>query len=87
MPKKGSDFNQQITVLLRDDGTKQILTAIAYFRGDGGSYAGPVRDACASYVREWLAKLTPAERKRFDDILDNVKVKAAMERAIKSVQS
>ncbi len=84
MPKKGQDFTEQITVLLRDDGTKEALTAIAYFRGDGGSYAGPVRDACASYVREWLARLTPAERKRFDEILGNVRVKRNMERAIKA---
>lgn len=83
MPKKGQEFTEQITVLLRDDDTKEMLTAIAFYRGDGGSYAGPVRDACATYVREWVARLTPAERRRFDEILDNVKVKRNMERAIK----
>lgn len=83
MPKKGKDKTEQITVLLNDDGTKEALTAIAYYRGDGGSYAGPVRDACAFYVREWLARLTPAERKRYNEILDNVRVKRNMERAIK----
>ena len=83
MPKSSKEFTEQVTVLLRDDGTKETLTAIAYYRGEGGSYAGPVRDACASYVREWLARLTPAERRRFDEILDNVKVKRNMERAVK----
>jgi len=83
MPKKGQDIEIAVSIFLRNDGTKEMLTAIAYYRGEGGSYAGPVRDACASYVREWLARLTPAERRRFDEILDNVKVKVRMEKAVK----
>lgn len=72
MPKKTKDFVVPINVLIRDDGTRQLLIAIAYFRGEGGSYAGPVRDALGEYTRKFMASLTPAERRRFDEIHGNV---------------
>lgn len=84
MPKRTIDFNVPVNVLIRDDGTKEALIAIAYFRGEGSSFAGPVRDALATYVREWIARLTPSERKRFDEILASVKTSEAMRKAIRA---
>lgn len=82
MPKKTIDFNIPINVLIRDDGTRALLIAIAYFRGEGGSYAGPVRDALGAYTRTFVASLSPTDKRRFDDILASVKVTEATRKAI-----
>lgn len=87
MPKKTVDFSQKINVLIRDDGTKESLIAIAYYRGEGASFAGPVRDALARYVREFVAALSPSERKRYDEILASVKTTNAMKKAISQTAS
>lgn len=78
MPKKSIDFNIPINVLIRDDGTRALLIAIAYYRGEGGSYAGPVRDALGAYTRTFASGLSLAERKRFEDILATVKTTEAL---------
>lgn len=82
MPKKTVEFDIPVNVLIRDDGTKEALIAIAYFRGEGSSFAGPVRDALNTYVREWLSKLSPSDRKRYDEILESVKTSDAVKRMI-----
>lgn len=84
MPKLTVDFSVPINVLIRDDGTKEQLIAIAYLRGEGSSYAGPVRDALARYVSAFVGGLSPADRKRFDEILSNVRTTMAMEKAIRT---
>lgn len=73
MPKKSTDFPEQINILCPEDTTIQLI-AIAYYRGDGGRYAGPARDFIATGIREWIEALAPKERKRFDEILANVKI-------------
>lgn len=78
MPKKIIDFSIPINVLIRDDGTRALLIAIAYYRGEGGSYAGPVRDALGAYTRDFVKALAPSEKKRFDEILETVKTSEAM---------
>lgn len=78
MPKLKIDFSIPINVLIRDDGTRALLIAIAYYRGEGGSYAGPVRDALGAYTRDFVASLSPADRKRFDQILETVKTSETM---------
>lgn len=84
MPKLTTDFSISINVLIRDDGTKEKLIAIAYLRGEGSSYAGPVRDALARYVSEFVGGLSPADRARFDEILSSVRTAKAMERAVRT---
>jgi len=73
MPKKTTDFPEQINILCPEDTTIQLI-AIAYYRGDGGRYAGPARDFIATGIREWIEALDAKSRKRFDDILANVKI-------------
>lgn len=73
MPKKSTDFPEQINILCPEDTTIQLI-AIAYYRGDGGRYAGPARDFIATGIREWIEALDAKSRKRFDEILANVKI-------------
>lgn len=73
MPKKTIDFTDKFIVLCRP-GTRDHLVAISYFRGEAGTYAGPARDMIARGIREFLERLTDADRKRFEEILQNVKI-------------
>lgn len=73
MPKTVLNFNEQIN-FLASSGTLDQLIAISYYRGETGKYAGPVRDFVAKGIREWVGSLSPAERKRYEEILANVKV-------------
>lgn len=84
MPKLTTDFSISINVLIRDDSTKEKLIAIAYLRGEGSSYAGPVRDALARYVSEFVEGLSPADRRRFDEILSSVRTVRALEKAVRT---
>lgn len=74
MPKLTKDFTVPINILVRDDQTKEKLIAIAYYRGEGGSYAGPTRDALALYIQNFEGGLSPEERKRYESILENVMI-------------
>lgn len=84
MPKKTIDFEIPINVLIRDDGTKEALIAIAMMRGEGGSFAGPVRDALGSYVRNYAGGLSSADRKRYDEILESVKTNSVLKKQIQA---
>lgn len=84
MPKLTTDFSISINVLIRDDGTKERLIAIAYLRGEGASFAGPVRDALSRYVSGFVEGLSPADRKRFDEILSTVRTAKVLERAVRT---
>lgn len=84
MPKLFVEFKVPVNVLIRDDGTKEKLIAIAYLRGEGSSYAGPVRDALARYVSEFVEGLSPADRRRFDEILSTVRTAKALEKAVRT---
>lgn len=82
MAKKKLLYHVPLSVLLADDGTKEALVAIAYYRGEGRNYAGPVRDGLAEYVKNFQAGLSPANKKAFNEILDQVKLTMKMEKAI-----
>lgn len=84
MPKLGIEFNVPLSLLIRGDGTKEKLIAIAYLRGQGKSYAGPVREALAQYVENYVQGLKPAERKAYDEILQTVMTSAKLKSQIKS---
>jgi hypothetical protein len=73
MPKRTKDFPEQLNFLAGRGVTEQLL-AVAYFRGEGATYAGPARDFVATGYRLFLASLDEKERKRFDEILANVKI-------------
>ena len=84
MPKLTVDFSVPVNVLIRDDGTKEMLLAIAFFRGEGGAFAGPVRDALTAYCYDFQANLPEKDRKRFGEILESVKVTEAYRKANKA---
>jgi len=83
MPKTTLIFKVPCNILLSDDGTMDMLIAISYYRGEGGAYAGPARDAMGRFVREYRAGLSERERKTFDGILETVKASSAMKKAVK----
>ena len=73
MPKLHADYTVPLNILLGQDGTKEILIAVAYYRGQGGRFAGPARDFLRDGCERFAAGLSPKERARFDEILANVK--------------
>ena len=73
MPKLQMVYTEQIN-FLTVPGTRALLIAIAFYRGEAGTYAAPARDFIDRGIREWIAGLDVKERKRFDEILDNVNI-------------
>lgn len=73
MPKRTTDFPEQINILA-PEGVTDMLVAISYFRGEAGRYAGPARDFIQRGVDEFLQSLNERERRRFNEILENVKI-------------
>ena len=78
MPKMTKDFPVHLNMLVRDDGTKEELIAIAYFR-DGSDEFGPVgRDFLRDGIERFKASLSERDRQRLREILANVKVARTM---------
>ena len=80
--KKPLNYPDQINLLCAP-GTRLMLVAIAYHRGDGGRYAEPARDFLADGIAAYLAKLSKTERARVDEILATVKTSETLRTAIK----
>lgn len=73
MSKKKVNFTDKFIVLCPPD-TRDHLVAISYYRGEAGSYAGPARDFIARGIREFIESLSAEDKKRFDEILSNVRI-------------
>jgi hypothetical protein len=73
MPKLSIDFPAQLSVQVTDLMKWQLVT-IGYQTGHGKEYAGPVRNGLERAIRDYLDKLSPRERKEYDEILENVKI-------------
>ena len=73
MPKRTTDFPEQINILA-PEGVTNTLIAISYFRGEAGRYAGPARDFIQRGIDEFVQSLNERERRRFNEILENVKI-------------
>ncbi len=73
MPKTSIDFPAQLSIQVTDAMRRQLI-AIGYMTGNGGEYATPARNLLHNAIREYMEKLTPRERKDFDEILENVKL-------------
>lgn len=85
MPKKIVEYSVPLNILIRDDGTKEALIAIAYYRGMRGrrrAFAGPAREALGRYVKEFEAGLSETERRRYKEILQSVKSNRALQEEI-----
>ena len=74
MPKISKDFPEQLSIA-SPVGLRDQLTAIAYLMGAGGEYATPARNFLSRSVAEYIAKLSPADRQAFGNILSNVQIK------------
>lgn len=73
MPKKTIDYTDKFIVLC-PPGTTEALIAISYYRGEAGQYAGPIRDFVARGIREFVESLSDKDRRRYDEILANVRI-------------
>jgi len=73
MPKKTILYTDQINFLAQD-GTHELLKAISYHRGSRGTIADPARDFLDAGIRRFIENLDPRELKRFNEILDSVKI-------------
>ena len=77
MPKTDLVYAEQIN-FLTVRGTQARLRAIAYFRGEGGKFASPARDFIDRGIREFIESLSDKDRKRFDEILQNVEIESKL---------
>ena len=73
MPKLHAEFTAPLNLLVQP-AMKQMLIAVAYFRGEGGSFAGPARDFIRAGMDQWLAGLSAKDRARFEEIMESVRV-------------
>lgn len=71
MPKTKLVFVDQIN-FLTVAGTQTKLRAISYYRGGRGVFADAARDFIDAGIRNFIEGLSDKERKRFDEILDNL---------------
>jgi len=74
MPKNSRDFPSTLNFGV-DLQTKQELVAYGYFMGQGGEYASGARNFIQGHYRQWYGGLTDKQRKEFDEILANVKIR------------
>lgn len=73
MPKRTIDFVDQVN-FLAPAGTLDRLIAVAYYRGEGRKFASSARDFMERGLREFVAGLSDKERKRYEEILQNVRI-------------
>lgn len=73
MAKKKVHYGE--TVLYKAvSGTRAELLAVAYFRGHGSRYAKAARELHLRGMESFLNSLTPAERRRYDQIMESVRL-------------
>lgn len=77
MPKKIIVFDVPVNVKM-ERRMIEYLQAVGYWRGNGGQYADPVREFCQEGIDRFLAGLSPADKRRFDEILESVRVVGSM---------
>lgn len=75
MPKLHASYTEPLNLLVTRD-MKNTLTAVRYHKGIK-SVGEATKDVILMGLDKFLAGLSPVDRKRFDEILDNVKVQAA----------
>lgn len=79
MPKKDLNFPDQVN-FLNPAGTIETLIAIAFYRGDLGRYGSAARDMLAIGINHFLSSLSQADKKRFNEILESVRVSQKFKR-------
>ncbi len=70
--KKKLNYSDQLNVLY-PDGTRAVLVAIAFFRGQKGDYAKAARDLIGEGINHFRAELSVRDRAVFEDILATVR--------------
>lgn len=77
MPKKIIVFDTPVNIKMAKE-MVEFLQAVGYWRGNGGQYADPVRDFCQQGIDQFMTGLSPADRRRFDEILESVRMAGSM---------
>lgn len=78
MPKKGRDFPSNLNFNCATE-LRQALVALSYLRGDGGSFAAPARDILTEGVAKTIAAMDERRRRDYQEILQNVQAREALE--------
>lgn len=81
MPKKRKDFPGQLSLNVADD-LRVKLIALGYLQGSGGEYAAPARNILTEGVERVIRNMDEHQRARFDEILTNVRLIEAGEKAL-----
>lgn len=72
MAKKRMNYPEQVNLLCAE-GVRDLLVAIAFYRGEKGKYAIPARDFITDGIARFVGGLSVKERAVFDEILATVK--------------
>ena len=78
MPKRTIDYPIHLNMLVADDGTKEELIAISYFRNGSDEFGPVVRDFIQDGLIRFRASLSERDKARFREILENVKLTRSM---------
>lgn len=73
MPKLSVDFPCPLSLSVTEE-DKVYLIAVGYMMGAGGEYNQPARNFINQGIRRYVEGLAPADQKRFDEILANVRI-------------
>ncbi len=77
MPKMHKDFPAQLSLGVSVD-MRQKLQALGYYLGNGGEYAGAVRNLLHEAINRYVNNLSDKERVYFDEMLSNVKAREVL---------
>jgi len=77
MPKMHKDFPAQLSLGVSVD-LRQRLQALGYYLGNGGEYAGAVRNLLHEGMERYVSNLGERERRYFDEMLANVRAREVL---------
>lgn len=82
MPKLTSDYPTPLNILVTP-AMKQTLIAVSFHQGRRGAFGAAARDMIQAGIDKYLASLGPADRKRFDEVMQNVKISSQYKQDLK----
>lgn len=81
MPKLGQVYTVHLNLLVPDDGTREVLIAMSYFRYASGEFGAVARDLLTEGIERFRASLSPKDKAAFAEIENNVKAAEALKKS------
>jgi len=75
MPKGHLNYTTPLNLLVTPE-MKSTISAVRFYRGSR-SVGETTKDLISDALSRWIGALAPADRRRFDEILANVKIAEA----------